>query len=51
MDPEGVQVADLLAYNAEDVREAISNGRTFDYSETIQLTTGQPSFRTVRTGC
>jgi len=40
IDPEGVQVADLLAYNAHDVREAISNGRTFDYEETIALTAG-----------
>lgn len=40
IDPAGVQVSDLLAYNAEDVREAISNGRTFDYEETIALTTG-----------
>lgn len=40
IDPQGTQVADLLAYSAEDVREAISNGRTFDYEETTQLTTG-----------
>jgi uncharacterized protein len=40
IDPCGVQVSDLLAYNAADVREAISNGRTFDYEETIALTTG-----------
>ena len=40
IDPEGVQVSDLLAYSADDVREAISNGRTFDYEETIALTTG-----------
>jgi len=40
IDPHGVQVADLLAYNAADVREAISNGRTFDYEETIALTAG-----------
>jgi uncharacterized protein YcgI (DUF1989 family) len=40
IDPLGVQVSDLLAYNAEDVREAISNGRTFDYEETIALTAG-----------
>src|SRR6476661_3847185 len=39
-DVEGMQVADLLAYNADDVREVISNGRTFDYAETIQLTAG-----------
>ena len=30
----------MLAYAAADVREAISNGRTFDYEETIALTTG-----------
>ena len=40
IDPEGVQVSDLLAYNAADVREAVSNGRTFDYEETISLTAG-----------
>jgi uncharacterized protein YcgI (DUF1989 family) len=40
IDPMGVQVSDLLAYNAADVREAISNGRTFDYEETIALTAG-----------
>lgn len=40
IDPHGGQVADLLAYNADDVREVISNGRTFDYEETIALTTG-----------
>ncbi|GAA4216279.1 urea carboxylase-associated family protein [Sphingomonas endophytica] len=40
IDPRGVQVADLLAYNAADVREVLSSGRTLDYAETIQLTTG-----------
>jgi uncharacterized protein len=40
IDPCGVQVSDLLAYNAADVREVISAGRTFDYEETIRLTTG-----------
>ncbi len=40
IDPEGVQVADLLAYSLADPREVISNGRTFDYEETIRLTTG-----------
>ncbi|WP_340587357.1 urea carboxylase-associated family protein [Erythrobacter alti] len=40
IDPEGGQVSDLVAFNAGDVREAISNGRTFDYEETIKLTTG-----------
>ena len=40
IDPEGGQVADLLAYNADDVREVVSNGRTLDYEETIRPTTG-----------
>jgi len=40
IDPEGMQVSDLLAFGASDPREAISNGRTFDYEETISLTTG-----------
>jgi len=40
IDPMGVQVSDLLAFSAADVREVISNGRTFDYEETIALTTG-----------
>ena len=40
IDVEGSQVSDLLAYNAADVREVISNGRTFDYEETIKLTAG-----------
>ena len=40
IDPEGSQVSDLLAYNAQDVREVISNGRTFDYEETLHLSIG-----------
>ena len=40
IDPRGVQVADLLAFAAADVREVVSAGRTFDYEETIRLTTG-----------
>jgi len=40
IDPDGIQVADLLAYSLTDPREVISNGRTFDYEETIRLTTG-----------
>ena len=40
IDPKGMQVADLLAYNADDVDEVISSGRTLDYAETILLTTG-----------
>lgn len=40
VDPQGEQVADLVAFAAGDPREALSNGRTFDYAETIRLTTG-----------
>lgn len=40
IDPRGVQVSDLLAFDAHDIREVISAGRTFDYEETIRLTTG-----------
>lgn len=39
-DLQGQQVSDLLAFNAADIREVISNGRTFDYEETIKLTVG-----------
>lgn len=39
-DPQGEQVADLLAFNLADLREAISSGRTFDYANRIYLSTG-----------
>ena len=40
LDPQGGQVSDLIAVSRKDPREVISNGRTFDYEETIRLTTG-----------
>ena len=40
IDPEGSQVSDLLAFSAADPAEVLSNGRTFDYEETLKLTTG-----------
>ncbi len=40
IDPKGEQVADLLAFNADDLDEVISSGRTLDYAERIYLTTG-----------
>ena len=40
IDLRGQQVADLLAYNAKDLGEVLSSGRTLDYAETIRLTTG-----------
>lgn len=39
-DPTGEQVADLLAFNAADLVEVISSGRTLDYASRIYLTTG-----------
>ena len=44
IDPMGEQVADLLAFNREDVREAISSGRTLDYASKIYLSVGDPIY-------
>ena len=40
IDPEGEQVSDLIAYNAHDLKEYISSGRSIDYAERLFLTTG-----------
>lgn len=40
IDPTGEQVADLLAFRRDDVREVISSGRTLDYASRIYLTRG-----------
>jgi uncharacterized protein len=40
IDPEGEQVSDLIAYNAHDIEEYISSGRSIDYASRIFLTTG-----------
>lgn len=40
IDPEGEQVADLLAFSARDIDEVISSGRSLDYASRIFLTTG-----------
>lgn len=40
IDPQGEQVADLLAFAKADIREAISSGRTLDYAGKIYLSTG-----------
>jgi uncharacterized protein YcgI (DUF1989 family) len=39
IDPEGEQVADLTAFNRNDVDEWLSSGRTIDYANTIYVTT------------
>jgi len=40
IDPEGEQVSDLVAYNAKDIEEYISSGRSIDYAGRIFLSTG-----------
>jgi uncharacterized protein len=40
IDPQGQQVADLLAFSAIDVREVMSSGRTIDYLGKLYPTTG-----------
>lgn len=40
IDPQGEQVSDLVAFNAADVREGISSGRSIDYASRLFLTTG-----------
>ncbi len=40
IDPQGMQVADLLAFSRSDVGEVISSGRTLDYASKIYLSTG-----------
>jgi uncharacterized protein len=44
IDPCGRQVSDLLAYNAADIGEAISSGRTLDYASKLFLSTGDILF-------
>lgn len=40
IDPLGKQVSDLVLFNAEDLREKISSGKTLDFEETILITKG-----------
>ena len=40
IDPQGEQVADLLAFNRHDTAEVISSGRSLDYASKLFLTTG-----------
>ncbi len=40
IDPEGEQVADLLAFSRADTAEVISSGRTLDYASRLFLTIG-----------
>lgn len=38
IDPFGEQVSDMVLFNAYDIREKISSGKTFDFEESILLT-------------
>jgi len=40
IDPEGEQVADLVAFSRDSHPAWLSAGRTFDYNDTVYLTTG-----------
>jgi uncharacterized protein YcgI (DUF1989 family) len=40
IDPQGEQVADLVAYNRADTGEVISSGRSLDYASKIYLSKG-----------
>lgn len=44
IDPQGEQVSDMLAFNAADVGEVISSGRSLDYASKLYLTTGDPLY-------
>lgn len=44
IDPQGEQVADLVAYSRHNTDEVISSGRTLDYASKIYLTTGDPIY-------
>ncbi len=44
IDPEGEQVADLVAFVRGDIDEVISSGRTIDYASRLFLTTGDPIY-------
>jgi uncharacterized protein YcgI (DUF1989 family) len=43
-DPEGEQVADLVAFNRHDLGEAISSGRSIDYASKLYLSRGDPIY-------
>ncbi|HKJ80260.1 MAG TPA: urea carboxylase-associated family protein [Prolixibacteraceae bacterium] len=40
IDPQGEQVSDMVLFNATDVREKISSGKTLDFEETLLITKG-----------
>lgn len=40
IDPEGMQVSDMVLFNSSDFSEKISSGKSLDFEESILLTTG-----------
>lgn len=40
IDPQGEQVSDMVLFNADDIREKISSGKTLDFENTILITQG-----------
>ena len=40
IDPQGEQVSDMVLFNAHDIKEKISSGKTFDFEESILLSKG-----------
>ncbi|WP_339922923.1 urea carboxylase-associated family protein [uncultured Cyclobacterium sp.] len=39
IDPEGMQVSDMVLFNANDIGEKLSSGKTLDFEETILVST------------
>lgn len=40
IDPQGMQVSDMVLFNQQDTREKISSGKTLDFEESILISTG-----------
>ena len=40
IDPKGMQVSDMVLFNANDFNEKISSGKTLDFEESILISTG-----------
>lgn len=40
IDPLGEQVSDMVLFNADDIREKISSGKSMDFEETLLITKG-----------
>lgn len=40
IDPQGEQVSDMVLFNAHDIREKLSSGKTLDFENTLLITKG-----------